>query len=145
MEYVQATLGRVYFIKLEDGEDIFDQLKCLIKTENIRAGYVNLLGATTKSKVVLGPHKREYPPNPFWWEFDDARELFAFGIFAWEDDEPKLHLHSGIGHNSESRVGCIRGMSEVYITVEAVLQEVVNPDIKRKLDSRYNASLISFE
>ena len=145
MKYVQASLGRVFMALIEDGEDILEQLKDIIKKENIKAGFVHLIGASSTSKVVLGPVKREYPPKPFWWEFDDAREILGLGIFAWENDEPKIHLHSCIGHSSESKIGCIRGESKVYITIEAVIQEIIGPDITREIDSRYNASLLKLE
>ena len=142
MKYIQANLGRIFIARIEDGEDIIEQLKAIIKQENIKSGFVHLLGASTTSKVVLGPEKREYPPKPFWWEFDDAREILGLGIFALEDDEPKIHLHAGIGHHSESKTGCIRGKSEVYITIEAIIQEIIGDNITRKIDTRYNASLL---
>ncbi|OGI26795.1 MAG: hypothetical protein A2287_01100 [Candidatus Melainabacteria bacterium RIFOXYA12_FULL_32_12] len=145
MKYAQANLGRVFVVLIEDGEDILEQLKNIIKKENIKAGFVHLIGASSNSKVVLGPVKKEYPPNPFWWEFDDAREILGLGIFAWENDEPKIHLHAGIGHNTESKVGCIREKSKVYITIEVIIQEITSSNVVRELDSRYNASLLKFE
>lgn len=144
MEYSQGNLGRTFIIRFDDGENLLEELKNLIKKEKIKAGTVQLIGALTSAKAVLGPHKKEYPPRPFWWEFDDAREIVGIGVFAWENDEPKLHLHSGIGHSSESKTGCIREKAEVYITVEAVIQEVVDVQVTRKLDKRYNASLLNF-
>lgn len=145
MEYTQGHLGKTFVVRFDDGEDIVEELKKLIKKEQIKAGSVQLIGAISSGKAVLGPHKREYPPNPFWWEFDDAREILATGIFAFEEDEPKIHLHSGIGHSSESKIGCIRETAKVYITVEAIIQEIIDAEITRKLDKRYNASLLSFE
>lgn len=145
MEYKQGKLGRTFVVRFDDGEDLIEELKILIKKEQIKAGNVQLIGAISSGKAVLGPHKREYPPNPFWWEFDDAREIIALGIFAFEGDEPKIHLHSGIGHSSESKIGCIRETAKVYITVEVIIQEIVNSGLIRKLDKRYNASLLDFE
>ena len=144
MEYSQAGAGRIFIARIDDGENLIEELKKIIMQENIKAGMVYLLGAISKTKAVLGPHKKEYPPDPYWWEFDDAREIMGMGIFAWENNEPKLHLHAGIGHSSESRLGCIRGESSVYITVEAVIQELTYIDLSRKLDPRYNASLLDF-
>lgn len=145
MQYSQGNLGRTFVVRFDDGENLLEELKKLIKHENIKAGFVHVIGALSSGKAVLGPHKKEYPPNPFWWEFDDAREIIGTGIFALEGDEPKLHLHSGIGHSSESKVGCIREQAKVYITVEAIIQEIINTDVTRKLDKRYNASLLDFE
>lgn len=145
MEYSKGNIGRVFVVRFDDGEDLLAGLKDLIKKEQIKAGFVQLIGALTSAKAVLGPHKREYPPNPFWWEFDDAREIVGTGMFAFEGDEPKIHLHTGIGHSSESKTGCIREKAEVYITVEAVIQEIVDVNVIRKLDSRYNASLLDIQ
>lgn len=145
MDYTQAQLGRVFVARFDDSEDLLEGLKTLIKKEKIKAGFIHLMGAVARSKVVLGPEERAYPPAPAWWSFDDAREVVALAIFAWEEDEPKIHLHSGIGHHSESKVGCIRELCDVYLTVEAVIQEMISDNISRKIDSRYNASLLSFD
>lgn len=145
MEYTQASLGRVFVARFEDGEDLLTELKELIKKENVKSGVIHLIGALANAKAVLGPEEKAYPPVPFFFEFNDAREVLGLGIFAWEGEEPKIHLHSGIGHKSESKVGCIREKSEIYLVIEAVIQEIVSSNIVRKLDKRYNASLISFE
>lgn len=145
MEYIQAQPGRIFVIRIDDSEDLLESLKFVIKKENIKAGLIHLMGASSTAKVVLGPEEKAYPPTPAWWAYDDARELLGLCIFAWEGEEPKIHLHSGIGHHSESKVGCIREYCKVYLTIEAVIQEILSPKIKRKLDERYNASLLSFE
>lgn len=145
MKYVQAKQGRVFIARFDDSEHLLDELKSLIVKEDIKMGMVHLLGAISKSKLVLGPEEKAYPPKPSWWEFDDAREIFATAIIAWEDNEPKIHLHSAVGHYTESKVGCIRDVCEVYLTIEAVIQELVAPNVSRKLDTRYNASLLNFE
>ena len=145
MEYTQGNIGRVFVARFDDGENLIEELKNLIKQEKIQTGVVHLIGALSSAKAVLGPYKKEYPPNPFWWEFDDAREIVGMGIFAWEDNEPKIHLHAGIGNFSESKTGCIRLQADIYITVEAIIQEIVDTKVTRKLDSRYNASLLDIK
>ena len=144
MEYIQGSQGRIFVARLDDGDDIFEELKKIVKKENIKAGFIHFLGASSGSKAVLGPEKRNYPPSPIWWEFDDVRELIGLGIVAWEGNEPKIHIHAGIGHSSEAKVGCVREKAKVYLTVEAVIQEIVAPELGRKFDDKYNASLLSF-
>lgn len=144
MQYTQAALGRVFAVKFEAGEDILPELKELIRKEKIQAGIVYLIGALTNTDVVLGPKEKVYPPEPAWWSFSDAKEIIGVGIFAWEGDEPKLHIHAGMGNHKETKVGCIRKKSEVYLTIEGVVQEFIDTNITRKLDERYNASLLNF-
>lgn len=145
MQYTQANTGRIFAVKFDAEEDIIAGLKDLIKKENIQAGVIHLIGALTNTDVVLGPKKKEYPPNPVWWNFKDAKEILGLGIFAWEGDEPKIHLHAGLGNSKETKLGCIRNKTEVYLTVEGIVQEFIDTNITRKLDERYNASLLNFE
>lgn len=142
MQYTQGNIGRIFVARLDDEEDLLEGLKTIIKQEKVKTGVVYVIGALSSAKAVLGPHKKEYPPNPFWWEFDDAKEIIGIGMFAWEDNEPKIHLHAGIGNSCESKTGCIRDKANIYITVEAVIQEFINLEVTRELDSRYNASLL---
>jgi len=145
MKYTQANTGRIFAVKFDAEEDILAGLKDLIKKENIQAGVIHLIGALTNTEVVVGPKKKEYPPTPEWWGFKDAKEILGLGIFAWEGDEPKIHLHAGFGNKKETKLGCIRNKTEVYLTVEGVVQEFIDTNITRKLDERYNASLLSFD
>jgi predicted DNA-binding protein with PD1-like motif len=145
MKYTEAKPGRIFVARFDDSENLLEGLKQLIIKENIKTGLIHLMGAISKSKLVLGPEERAYPPTPSWWAFDDAREVLGLAIFAWENNEPKIHLHAGVGHFSESKIGCIREQCDVYLTIEAVIQEITGADITRKLDTRYNASLLNIE
>ncbi len=145
MEYTQASQGRVFVARIDDSEDMIEELKKIIKKENIRAGFVHLMGALCSSKVVLGPEEKQYPPKPVWWEHNNVFEVAGLGVFAWENDEPKIHIHSSFGNYKDTKMGCIREKAEVYLTIEAVIQEVISPNITRKLDDRYNASLLNLK
>lgn len=145
MEYTQARLGRIFAVKFDAQEDILTELKELIRKERIQSGIIYLIGALTNTDVILGPKKKEYPPEPVVWNFSDAKEILAVGIFAHENSEPKLHLHAGLGNKKETKVGCIRNKTEVYLTVEGIIHEFIDTNITRKLDERYNASLLNFD
>jgi len=145
MEYTQATSGRIFAVKFDAEEDILVELKELMRKEKIQSGIIYLIGALTNTDVVVGPKTKEYPPEPVYWNFSDAKEIVAVGLFAHEDDEPKIHLHAGFGNKKETKVGCIRNKSEVYLTVEGIIHEFIDTNITRKYDERYNASLLHFE
>jgi predicted DNA-binding protein with PD1-like motif len=145
MKYIQAAPGRIFAVKFESQEDILVGLKDLIKKEQIKSGIIWLIGALTNTDVVLGPERKEYPPKPVFWSFSDVKEIIATGLFAWENEEPKIHLHAGFGDKHEIKVGCIRNKTEVYLTVEGIIQEFIDTNISRKFDERYNASLLDFE
>lgn len=144
MQYTQANIGRIFVVKFDAEEDIITELKDLIRKENMQAGVIHLIGALTNTDAVVGPKEKEYPPDPQWWNFSDVKEIIGLGIFAWDGDEPKIHLHAGFGNKKETKLGCIRTKAEVYLTIEGVIQEFIDTNITRKLDERYNASLLSF-
>jgi len=145
MQYTQATLGRIFVVRFEAEEDLLDGLKDLIRKEKVKSGIIHLIGALGKVDAVVGPEKNEYPPNPVWWNSTEPKEILGLGIFAWDGDDVKIHLHSGFGNKNETKIGCIRTKTEIYLTIEGVIQEFTDTNVVRKLDERYNASLLSFE
>ena len=67
MDYKEAKPGRIFVARFDDSEDLLEGLKTIIKKENIKAGLIHLMGAVSKSKLVLGPEEKAYPPSPSWW------------------------------------------------------------------------------
>lgn len=145
MKYTLATPGRIFIVKFEPEENILAELKQLIKQENIKSGVVHLIGALANTDVILGPQKKEYPPEPIQYFSEDTKEILALGIFAWENNEPKLHLHAGMGNKKETKLGCLRNNTEVYLTIEGVIQEFTDTNVTRKFDDNFNVSLLNFE
>lgn len=143
MEYTCTEIKRVFIIKFEHGDDLISELTSLIRKENIRAGFINLIGALEKSEIVVGPKKISVPPEPVWRSFSDGREILGFGTVFWKDDEPKIHIHAGIGREDKVNLGCIRKDSKVYLVVEAVLIEL-SSDIKKKFNPEMQLDLLEF-
>lgn len=130
--------------RFDHGDDLLGELTALIKKEDIRAGLLHFLGALEKAQIVVGPEKAEVPPVPMWRNFSDGREMLGLGTIFWKDDEPKIHIHSGIGRGDTINLGCIRKDAEIYLTIEAIIIELKGPLVKRQFDEKTKLDLLRF-
>lgn len=145
MEYTQCTVGRVFVARFDHGDDLLAELTALIKREDIRAGLLHFVGALEKAQIVVGPKKAEVPPVPMWRDFADGREVLGLGTIFWKDNEPKIHIHSGIGRDNAINLGCIRKDAKTYLTIEAVIIELKGLSAKRQFDEKTKLDLLEFK
>lgn len=144
MEIREGNLGRVIVVRFDDGEDLAEGVIKVAKDKNIKAGVAFFIGALRKAEVVAGPKEPVIPPEPFWYKFSDGREIAGIGTIFWMDGEPKLHLHSTMGREEKVVLGCIRKQSEIFLTVEAVILEILNVNIERKQDTALGIARLFF-
>lgn len=142
MKYQQGTMGRVFLARAEHGEDPLEEMKKISKKENIRVAVFFLLGALKGGSVVTGPKEPVLPPVPNWFQFDDGREVLGLGTLLYDQDEPALHLHGGLGREQDAVICCLRDQVEVYITVEVVILELSGIDALREFDPASGQKII---
>jgi predicted DNA-binding protein with PD1-like motif len=142
MKYQIGKTGRVVVARFEDGEDVLGNLAKISKDEGIRAAVVYLIGGVKKGRVVVGPEKEELPPQPVWRQIDESHEIIAIGTIFYEADEPKIHLHGAFGKRDVAKVGCLRGDSETFLVLEAVIMELKGINAVRELDPSSGLSLL---
>ncbi|MCK5698934.1 MAG: DUF296 domain-containing protein [Candidatus Aenigmarchaeota archaeon] len=145
MKSEQATLGRTFILKFDHNDDFLEELKAFIKQNQIKAGTIQLLGALKKAGIVTGPQKDELPPTPIERQIQDAHETVGFGTIFWQDDEPKIHIHASLGRDKDTTIACIRKETQVFIVIEAILQEYKDTTAKRQPDNETGMSLLSFD
>jgi len=145
MEYEQVKLGRIFILKFSHGEDFLTELKNFVKEKGIKAGTIQLLGALKRAGVVVGPKIDELPVTPIEKRIDHTHEIVGIGTIFWESDEPKIHIHTAAGHDKDVLVTCIRKDTEVFIVIEAIVQEYTHTTAKRQLDEKIRMSLLTFD
>jgi predicted DNA-binding protein with PD1-like motif len=131
MEYQTGATGRVFYARLDDGEDMHHCLTELVRREGVRCGMVQVFGGLKSAGVVTGPKEPVMPPDPVWRNVEDAREILGIGSVFWEGDIPRIHLHAAMGHHGETLTGCLRKDSRVYLVIELLLMEVTGIDVTR--------------
>lgn len=143
MDYRVGSIGRIFAVRIDHGEDVISELCVLALKENIRAAFFIMLGAMGEAELVTGPKKKAVPPTTVWSKFDDAREIIGVGSIFRENVEPKIHLHGAAGGRKGMTMGCFRKKAQAFMVVEVFIVEM---DIaaERVFDEKIGFSLMRF-
>jgi predicted DNA-binding protein with PD1-like motif len=137
-------LGRLFLLKFAHGDDLLQEICQFAVNNNIKAAWLQFLGALKQGKLVTGPEKPQLPPVPVWQEFSQAWEIIGLGNLFWEGDSPKLHIHGTLGKGEATLMGCLRQETEVYLVAEALLLEIQGLNVGRRLDQTLGVSMLEF-
>src|SRR3989304_1010700 len=137
MQFTEAKLGRVFVLRLHDGDHLPEVLESFAAENNIATALCFFLGgAKEKSRVVVGP-KNGYalPPEPMVTLLNGVHEAHGVGtIFPDEEGKPKLHMHSSFGRNETTITGCVRMGVDVWRIGEIIIIELIGATAKRAKD-----------
>ena len=106
MKYSEAKPGRVFVIRLEDGEILHEEIEKFAREKGITAASLIAVGGADKgSKLVIGPEDREaLPVTPMHLTLDDTYEATGTGtLFPDDEGNPILHMHLACGRKKETR------------------------------------------
>ncbi|MGB2600921.1 MAG: DUF296 domain-containing protein [Candidatus Omnitrophota bacterium] len=145
MRYTEGSIGRVFLVKFEHGDDLLGKVKELVVKEDIKLAAITFIGALSKGDIVAGPDKLELPAVPTWISFTDGREVFGSGTIIKEKDEVHLHIHSTLGRGEEVLTGCLRKNCEVFVTVEAIVTEIQGVKVSRVKDKDTGCNVLEFD
>jgi predicted DNA-binding protein with PD1-like motif len=127
MQFTEASFGRVFVLRLHDGDRIPDAIESLAAEKRVSTALCFFLGgAKENSRVVVGP-KNAYasPPEPMVTLLEGVHEACGVGtIFADETGKPKLHMHTSFGRNENTVTGCVRMGVEIWQIGEVVILEL---------------------
>ena len=137
MQFTEAKLGRVFVLRLHDGDHLPDILESFAAENQISKALCFFLGgAKEKSRVVVGPKDgTALPPEPMITLLSGVHEACGVGtIFADEEGKPKLHMHASFGRNDKTVTGCVRMGVDVWRIGEVVLLELTGAAAHRAKD-----------
>lgn len=147
MRYSEAKQGRVFVIRLEDGDVVHDCMERFAQEQAVRAGVMVILGAAeTGSRLVCGPQGdgRTLPIRPYVQILRGVHDAAGTGtLFPDARGIPRLHLHMAAGRDDRSLTGCIQKGVTVWRTMEAVLFELTETSALRKLDEETGFHLLA--
>lgn len=138
MRYSQAKPGRIFTIRLEDGDILHECIEGLAREEGIRAAaLIALGGADDGSRLVVGPEQdRATPIVPMERILEHAHEVAGVGtLFPNEQGDPILHMHLAMGRGDHGLVACTRRGVKVWHVMEVVLWELAESTAKRRLEA----------
>ncbi len=146
MKFSEARQGRVFVLRLEDGEIVHEEIEQFAKEQHIKAASIVLVGgADDGSRLVVGPAEdRKLPLQPMQLTLQNAHEVSGTGtLFCDEEGTPLIHMHMACGRGDETITGCIRSGVKVWHVMEVVIHELVETEAKRVLEKPLDLKLLS--
>jgi predicted DNA-binding protein with PD1-like motif len=137
MKFTTATPGRIFILRLEDGEILHETVEAFAAEQGIRAAACIVLGGADEgSKLVVGPERaRILPVTPMELILTGTCEATGVGtIFPSADGKPVLHMHIACGRKGSTVTGCVRRGVKVWQVMEVVLWELAGTSAKRVMD-----------
>jgi predicted DNA-binding protein with PD1-like motif len=141
MQYTEAKLGRIFYLRIDHGEDLVSSLQQFVTEKNISAGFIHLIGALREGSIVTGPKEPVLPPDPIYLYYDNCWEIIGFATITSGKEQPYIHIHASLGQERRALTGCLREKATAYIVVEAVIIEMTGADIFRRKDTRTGLEL----
>lgn len=145
MRFSEARQGRVFVLRLEDGEIINETVEKFAIEKGIKAAAVIVLGGVDRgSRLVVGPEDgRSEKITPMGTVLGDVHEMTGTGtIFRNEEGTPRLHMHMSTGRNEKSITGCTRNGVRVWLIAEIIIFELLDSSATRRLDEATGFELL---
>jgi predicted DNA-binding protein with PD1-like motif len=145
MKYSQAKSGRVFVLRLEDGDVVHEAIESFAREQGIvAASMVVLGGADAGSTLVTGPDQgRVQPIVPKIQVLDNVYEVTGTGtLFPDESGTPVLHMHLACGRGDSTITGCVRNGVRVWQVMEVIVYELLNSTGMRKKDTTTGFDLL---
>ena len=144
MKASEGRLGRVFVIRLEDGDVLPGCVEKFAEEKGISVGHAILVGGLGKGQIVVGPRfSDKMPPEPMLLPIDGAHEVAGVGVLApGEDGKPVLHMHAALGRSGQTMTGCLRPGVTTWLVGEVILYEILGTKVSRLKDKRSGFDLL---
>lgn len=145
MRYSQARIGRVFILRLEDGDIVHETIERFAEEQKIMAASLIVVGgADAGSRLVVGPHEdRGLPLEPMQYALEHVHEVAGVGtLFRDEAGVPLVHMHMACGREGSTVTGCIRTGVRVWHVMEVILQELIDTTALRAMEQPLGLKLL---
>lgn len=145
MKYSEAKQGRVFIIRLEDGEVLHEVIERFAAKHKIKAAFLIAVGGAGKgSKLVVGPEDGDGRPiNPLVHVLNNVYEIAGTGtLFPDEAGNPILHMHIACGREEATVTGCVRTGVKTWQVAEVIFVELTGTAAARKVDPETGFKLL---
>ena len=147
MKASEGKLGRVFIVRLEDGDKVPSIIERFAEENKISVGQVILIGDIGSGEVVVGPRRtNEMPPEPLLVPVDGAHETVGVGLIAPDKNgKPTLHIHASLGRAGKATTGCLRPGVTTWLVGEAVIIEILGTSATRLPDKKARFELLQVD
>ena len=145
MKYSEAKQGRIFVIRLEDGDILHETIEGFAREKDIKAASLIALGGADKgSRLIVGPEDGRAPKIvPMSHVLDDVHEISGTGtLFPDDEGRPALHMHIACGREDKTVTGCVRDGVKVWQVMEVILYELLDSSASRIPDKATGFKLL---
>jgi len=144
MKASEGRLGRVFVIRLEDGDEVPTCIERFAEDNGVAVGHVILIGGIGGGQIVVGPRESDVrPPDPMLLPIDGAHEVAGVGVIAPDEGgKPVLHIHAALGRAGKTTTGCLRPGVSTWMVGEVILQEILGAEAARIRDPEAGFALL---
>ena len=144
MKACEGKVGRVFVIRLEDGDVLPECIERFAEEKGISVGHAILIGGIGGGSIVVGPrNSTEMPPVPELLPVSEAHEVAGVGVIApGEDGRPVLHIHAALGRGGRTVTGCLRPGVRTWLVGEVILYEILGAHAARVKDPKSGFTLL---
>lgn len=145
IESKPARLGRVFSLRLEDGDRLPDCLEAFAARNDVKSALVALIGGAGGGRLVVGPKDGAAEKiEPLLASIADVHEIAALGtLFPDAEGTPRLHMHASAGRADVGLTGCVRPGVDIWRIAEAVVLEIEDAGMVRTLDPRFGFAVLT--
>ena len=145
MKYSEGKIGRVFVIRLNDGDELPGCIERFAQEKKISMAQAMLVGGIGSGEVVVGPRRnRELPIDPMLVPIDGVHEVVGLGVLAPDKDgRPSLHIHAALGRAGSTVTGCLREGVETWLVGEVILCEILGASMARLPDEASGFDLLT--
>jgi len=148
MKFAEAKLGRVFILRLHDGDRLPYVLESFAAQKKVASGVCFLIGGAKKgSRIVVGPNDGDVAaPEAMVTLLRGVHEICGVGtVFPDEKGQPKLHMHASFGRNDNTITGCVRKGVDVWRIGEVLLLELFGAGALRMRDKATGFEFLEIE
>ncbi|MBI2831630.1 MAG: DNA-binding protein [Chloroflexi bacterium] len=143
MKASEGRVGRVFVLRLEDGDVIPACIERFAEENQILVGHVVMVGGIGSGQVVVGPRYDKMPPEAMLLPIDAPHEVVALGVLApGNNGKPNLHIHGALGRSGQTMTGCLRAGVTAWLVAEVIIYEIVGAKAARVKDKKSGFELL---
>lgn len=139
MDY--KRFGDTIVARIDKGEEILEQLKCIAEKEQIRLAEISALGATNDITVgVFYTQEKEYHANHF---TGDMEIVSLSGTISTMNGEYYAHIHMSAGDQNGHVVGGHLNRAVISATCEMVIR-ILDGIVERQYNEEVGLNTFRF-
>jgi len=146
MRGVELVTGRVFVLRLEEGEILHEAIESFCTEHGIAGAAVSMTGAVAPGSIMVSGPATPVGDRiePLLITLDEPCELTGSGtVFPDDNGKPTVHIHGSVGKKGFSATGDLRPRMVVWLVMEVTITELRGSLPKRKAsDPRLDGKLL---